>query len=85
MRKYIIRLVALITLSAPMVSCFNLDEQTFSVIGASEYYQNEGNIQGAVSAIYYSAANRFMEYGFYLQEFSADQIAWRTWNGGGWG
>ena len=85
MRKYIIRLVALITLSAPMVSCFNLDEQTFSVISASEYYQNEGNIQGAVSAIYYSAANRFMEYGFYLQEFSADQIAWRTWNGGGWG
>ena len=85
MRKHIIRLVALITLSVPMVSCFNLDEQTFSVIGANEYYKNEGSIQGAVSAIYYSAANRFMEYGFYLQEFSADQIAWRTWNGGGWG
>ena len=85
MRKYIIRLVALISLTIPMVSCFNLEEETFSVIGANEYYKNEGSIQGAVSAIYYSAANRFMEYGFYLQEFSADQIAWRTWNGGGWG
>ena len=85
MRKHIIRLVALITLCVPVTSCFNLDEETFSVIGATEYYQNEGSIQGAVSAIYYSAANRFMEYGFYLQEFSADQIAWRTWNGGQWG
>ncbi|MBQ9476293.1 MAG: RagB/SusD family nutrient uptake outer membrane protein [Bacteroidales bacterium] len=85
MRKHIFALIALATMAFSHTACFNLDEETFSVIGASEYYQNDGNIQGAVSAIYYSAANRFMEYGFYLQEFSADQVAWRTWNGSSWG
>ena len=85
MKKHIIRLVALVSLSFGFTACFDLEEETFDRIGVTEYYRNEGSIQGSVSAIYYSAANRFMEYGFYLQEFSADQVAWRTWNGGSWG
>ncbi|MGM9748518.1 MAG: RagB/SusD family nutrient uptake outer membrane protein, partial [Candidatus Cryptobacteroides sp.] len=39
----------------------------------------------AVASIYYKAVFSYMEYFWYLQEFSADQIAWRTWNGGMWG
>lgn len=85
MKKHITNLFAFICVAFGAVSCFNLDEETFDRIGVNEYYKDESSIQGAVSAIYYSAANRFMEYGFYLQEFSADQIAWRTWNGGAWG
>ncbi len=77
----ILVLAAVLSLSA----CFNLDEQTFDRIDATSFYQDEASIQGAVASIYYNAANGFVEYDFYLQEFSADQIAWRTWNGGAWG
>ncbi|MCQ2335355.1 MAG: RagB/SusD family nutrient uptake outer membrane protein [Paludibacteraceae bacterium] len=67
-----------------MTGC-DLTEKNFSNIDASVYFQNEGNVKGAVSAIYARAAYGFCEYFYYLQEFSADQIAWRTWNGGSWG
>ena len=49
------------------------------------YYQNEASVKGAIASIYASAAYGFCEYFYYLQEFSADQIAWRTWNAGNWG
>ena len=51
----------------------------------SVYYADEASVQGAVGAIYAEAAYGYCEYFWYLQEFSADQIAWRTWNGGAWG
>ncbi|MDE6081137.1 MAG: RagB/SusD family nutrient uptake outer membrane protein, partial [Muribaculaceae bacterium] len=35
--------------------------------------------------VYSSAFYGFEEYFWYLNEFPADQIAWRTWNGGAWG
>lgn len=66
-------------------SCFNLNEESFDRIDAGSYYQNEASVKGAVASIYYNAANGFVEYDWYLQEFSADQVAWRTWNGGLWG
>ena len=68
-----------------LTACFNLDETTYDRIDSNAFYQNEASVQGAVASIYYNAANGFVEYDFYLQEFSADQIAWRTWNGGLWG
>ena len=68
-----------------MTACFNLDETTYDRIDSNAFYQNESSVQGAVASIYYNAGNGFVEYDFYLQEFSADQIAWRTWNGGLWG
>lgn len=67
-----------------MTGC-DLTEHNYSNIDATVYYQNEGNVKGAVSSIYARAAYGFCEYFYYLQEFSADQIAWRTWNGGSWG
>ncbi|MCO7114769.1 hypothetical protein NIB75_27075 [Bacteroides uniformis] len=38
-----------------------------------------------MAAIYSKAAYSYLEYFWYLQEFSADQVAWRSWNGGLWG
>lgn len=66
-------------------SCTNLDEKTFSQIDAENFYQNESSVVGAVASIYSNAMTGFFEYFWYLSEFSADQIAWRTWNGGLWG
>ena len=66
-------------------SCTDLEEKTFDRIDASAYYQDENSVKGAVAAIYSSAENSFLEYFWYLNEFSADQVAWRTWNGGAWG
>ena len=66
-------------------SCTDLDEKTFDRIDASTYYQDENSVKGAVASIYSSAASGFLEYFWYLNELSADQIAWRSWNGGAWG
>ena len=66
-------------------SCTDLDEVTYDRIDASVYYQDESSVQGAVASIYASAASGFLEYFWYLNEFPADQIAWRSWNGGAWG
>ena len=65
--------------------CTDLDEVTFDRIDATKYYQDENSVKGAVASIYASAASGFLEYFWYLNEFPADQIAWRVWNGGAWG
>ena len=65
--------------------CFNLEEEVFDRVNNDIYYQDESSIQGAVASIYNTAARSYAEYFWYLQEFSADQIAWRSWNGGLWG
>ncbi len=75
----------LVALCTSMQSCTDLDEQVYDRIDASVYYQDETSVKGAVSSIYYTAAMSYLEYFWYLQEFSADQVAWRTWNGGAWG
>lgn len=74
---------ALIAISAS--SCTNLDEKVFSQIDADNFYQNENSVAGAVASIYSAAMQGWFEYFWYLNEFSADQIAWRTWNGGTYG
>lgn len=66
-------------------SCTNLDEQVFDRVDAGNYYQNEMSLKGAVAAVYEKAATSYAEFFWYLQEFSADQVAWRSWNGGLWG
>lgn len=67
------------------VSCTNLDEKPFQQIDASNFYQDESSVKGAVASIYSNAMSGFLEYFWYLNEFSADQVAWRTWNAGQWG
>ena len=57
----------------------------FDRVDAGIYYQDETSFHVAVAAIYSKAAYSYLEYFWYLQEFSADQVAWRSWNGGLWG
>lgn len=83
--KYIAGLFSAAAITVGAVSCTDLEEVTFDRLDASTYYQDESSVKGAVASIYSSAANGFLEYFWYLNEFSADQIAWRTWNGGAWG
>ena len=68
-----------------MVSCTDLDEKVFDRIDASIYYQDENSVKGALASIYNSATTSFLEYFWYLNELSGDQVAWRSWNGGAWG
>ena len=85
LHNHIAALLTATAFAVGSVSCTDLDEKTFDRIDASAYYQDENSVKGAVAAIYSSAENRFLEYFWYLNEFSADQVAWRTWNGGAWG
>lgn len=66
-------------------SCTDLDEKVFDRVDSGVYYQDESSVKGAVASVYSSAASGFLEYFWYLNEFSADQVAWRSWNGGAWG
>ncbi len=85
--KYIkCRWLLAMIMSCSLFSCTNLDEEVFDCVDAGIYYQDETSVQGAVAAIYSKAAYSYLEYFWYLQEFSADQVAWRswTWHFGGW-
>ncbi|MDE6276794.1 MAG: RagB/SusD family nutrient uptake outer membrane protein [Muribaculaceae bacterium] len=83
--KYIGGAVLAAAMGLGAASCTDLSEKTFDAIDASVYYQDENSVKGAVASIYSSAASGFLEYFWYLNEFPADQIAWRSWNGGAWG
>ena len=83
--KHITGLLGAAALAIGTWSCTDLDEVTFDRIDASTFYQDENAVNGAVAAVYSSAFYGFEEYFWYLNEFPADQIAWRTWNGGAWG
>ena len=85
LHNHIAALLTATAFAVGSVSCTDLDEKTFDRIDASAYYQDENSVKSAVAAIYSSAENSFLEYFWYLNEFSADQVAWRTWNGGAWG
>lgn len=85
MRHIIKKSVALLLSIIAVSSCFNLDEQVFDKVDAGIYYSDETSVKGAIASIYSVAATSYAEYFFYLQEFSADQISWRAWNGGLWG
>lgn len=83
--KFATRLLIGALLISGVSSCTDLDEKTFDRIDASAYYQDENAVKGAVASIYASAQSGILEYFWYLNEYSSDQIAWRTWNGGAWG
>jgi len=79
-KSYIILLSCVLLIA----SC-DMNEKVYDRVDSSVYYQNEASIKGAVAAIYGNAAMSYLENFWYLQEFPADQIAWRVWNGGLWG
>lgn len=81
--KYSWLLLAILSFS--LSSCLDLDEEVFDKVDSKIYYQDEKSVKGAVASIYQTGAMSYIEYFWYLQEFSADQVAWRSWNGGLWG
>lgn len=83
--KYTAGVLMAAALSTGMCGCTDLDEITYDRIDAANYYEDESSVKSAVAAIYSSAQSGFLEYFWYLNEFPADQIAWRSWNGGAWG
>lgn len=85
MKKNTYCLVLLAIMSFSLTSCFNLDEEVFDKVDSSLYYQNEKSVKGAVASIYQNGVTSYIEYFWYLQEFPADQVTWRVWNGGLWG
>jgi hypothetical protein len=80
---YLWSLAALLPLT--LSSCFDLTEEVFDRVDNTAYYKDEEAVKSAVASIYSVAATSYAEYFYYMQEFSADQVAWRTWNGGLWG
>lgn len=80
MKKNIIKSFAVLAAAASAVCCTNLDEHVYNKVDKSVYYQNEASIQAAVASIYHEAQESYSEQFYYLQELSADQIAWRIWN-----
>lgn len=85
MKSKIFYLIIIIAIGLPISSCFDLDEEVFDRVDSSIYYQDENSVKSAVASIYGTGALSYIEYFWYLQEFSADQVSWRTWNGGLWG
>lgn len=85
MKHIICQFFLAIILSVSVFSCTDLEEKVYDRVDADIYYQDERSVQGAVAAVYKTAAYSFAEYFWYLQELSADQITWRSWNGGLWG
>lgn len=74
--KYNWLLLALLSFS--LSSCFDLDEEVFDRVDSKIYYQDENSVKGAVASIYEVGTKSYIEYFWYLQEFSADQVAWRS-------
>jgi hypothetical protein len=85
MKKRLYILVTAVTLGLGFPSCFDLTEEVFNQVGSDIYYTDEASVKGVVASAYGVSAHSFVEWFMYLSEFPADQIAWRSWNGGGWG
>lgn len=83
--NHILGIIGIGALAIGSVACTDLDEVTFDRIESDSYFVDESAVQGAVASVYSTATGGFLEYFWYLNEFSADQIAWRSWNGGAWG
>lgn len=83
--KNIFKTLTVLTATAlAMTSCFNLDEKAYDRLDKELFYSSEVGLQSALAAIYYDAQIP-VEHFYGLNEYSADQIAWRVWNGGNWG
>jgi hypothetical protein len=83
--KKIKSLYTIILISIFLTGCFDLEERPYNQLSPENFYTDEGSIQSAIAAIYAQEMLDVSEFYWYMQEFSADQIAWRTWNGGNWG
>ena len=65
-------------------SCMDLEEETFNILEANVYYKDQASIEAIIGNLYTSNEDQRSTLHM-LQEFTADQIQWRTWNGGSYG
>ena len=82
--KNTIKIMAVIAAAMAVTACFNLEEKAFDRLDKDAFYHGEVGLQSALASIYYEAQTP-VEHFFGLNEYSADQVAWRVWNGGAWG
>ena len=66
-------------------SCFDMEEHPFTLLDAGNYFSDESAVKQVIANIYAQEQGDLSELYWYAQELSADQIAWRSWNGGSWG
>ena len=62
-----------------------MEERPYTLLSASTYLKNETAVKQVMSNIYAQEQGDLSEHYWYAQELSADQISWRSWNGGSWG
>ena len=65
--------------------CFDMTERPYTLLDASNYFTEENSIKQVIAHIYAQEQADLSEQYWYAQELSADQITWRSWNGGSWG
>ncbi len=82
--KNTIKIMAVIAAAMAVTACFNLEEKAFDRLDKEAFYHGEVGLQSALASIYYEAQTP-VEHFFGLNEYAADQVAWRVWNGGAWG
>ncbi len=86
MKKHILNIAFTAFAALMAAACFNLEEEVFSEVDASVYYQDAASITAAVDAIYSQTSSTLAgENFFHLSEYPSDQLTWRVWNGGAWG
>lgn len=78
-------IVGLFAASVAVTSCFDMEEHPFTMLSAGNYFTDEASVKQVIANIYAQEQGDLSEYYWYAQELTADQIAWRSWNGGSWG
>ena len=86
MRRNIFKSIfGMLMLSFAATSCFDMEEHPFTMLSADNFFTDEASVRQVIANIYAQQQGDLSEFFWYAQELSADQIAWRSWNGGSWG
>ena len=80
-KKFLVTIISGLALSG----CFDMTEHPYTLLDASNYFTDENSVKQVVAHIYAQEQSDLSELYWYAQELSADQITWRSWNGGSWG
>lgn len=86
MQKNILKSIAgLVAASLAATGCFDMEEHPFTMLSPGNYFTDESSVKQVIANIYAQEQGDLSEFYWYAQELTADQIAWRSWNGGSWG
>lgn len=80
-KKFLVMLIS----GLAFTGCFDMTERPYTLLDASNYFTDENSIKQVIAHIYAQEQSDLSEQYWYAQELSADQITWRSWNGGSWG